>query len=132
EAHPGELAGTEGAAADAIVEIDHAERLAARDQRHGENAAELERVHALVHLGQVAGGVHGDDGLALREGSPRERLAELELWPGQIGAQEIARGTRTELVARRTKQEQPALDAGPQHEGVHHLLEQRLEAIAPP
>src|SRR5690606_9837212 len=42
QAHPRELPGPEGAAAHAVVEINDAERLAAREQRDREDAPELE------------------------------------------------------------------------------------------
>ena len=130
EPHPAELGGTERAAPHAIVEVDDPERLAVGDERHREHAAQLEGVHAAVHLRKVARGVDGDDRLAEVERALGERAAELELLSGEIGVSEIARRARLELFARRAQEEQPALDARPQHERVHHLLQQGAQPIA--
>jgi len=117
EAYPAELGRSERATAHAVVQIDDAERLAAGDQRHREHAAELQRVNALVHFGQLAGGVDRHDRIGRRERALGERAAQRELDAVQIVAGDVARRPGHELAPRCAQKEQAALDAGPEHEG---------------
>src|SRR5581483_7363789 len=99
------------ALAPAVVEVDDAERLAARDEGQREDAPELERVDAGVEVAEGREGVGGDDRLAGVEGAPGDRLREGELVARQVPAGEVARGARDEAAVGRAQEEDAALDA---------------------
>src|SRR5262249_5325942 len=125
-----ELARAEGTAAHAIVEVDDAKSLTARDERYGEDAPELQRVDAVMNARELARRVDRDDGLACGEGSTSERLRERHLLAAEIRASQVSCGARGEAIVRGLEEEEAALDAGPEDERVDHAVQERAEAIA--
>ncbi len=128
--HPLELAFAEGPAPHPIVEVRDAERFAAREERHGEDASKPKGVRARVEVAELAGGVDRDHRLARGQRPTRERLRERELLVGEVGARQVSRCARDEASVRRAEQQQPPLDAGPEHQRVDDAIQQGAEPLA--
>ncbi len=80
--------------------------------------------------GELALGVDRDHRLASLERAPGEGLRERHLLAGEIGARQVPGRARHEASVGRAQEEQAALHAGPQHQGVDDAVEQRAEALA--
>ena len=116
----------------AVVEVDDAERLAARHERHGEDAAQPERVDARVRVAERRERVGRDHGVARLDRAPRDGLRERELLAREVVAREVARGARDEPAVGRAQEQEPALDARPEDQRVEDLREQGPQADRAP
>ena len=123
--------GPKAPAPHAVVEVDDAERLSPRDERHGEDAAQPEGVDAGVHVARAWRRRRSrrprrpSRGRGARWSARAPAARPTRSWRARLRA---ARGTRRPSGAR--SRSRPALDAGPEDHRVEHLLEQRTQPVA--
>ena len=129
--HPRELARPERAFATSVIEVNDAERLAPREKRHSQDAAQAKRMHARMKVAERGKRICGDDGVARLDGATRDRVRERQLFAADVTAGQVASGPSDQAASGGGQEKQASLDPGPEHECIEHLLEQRSKAIAP-
>ena len=71
------------------------------------------------------------DGIFCLHGAPRYRLRQNSLLACEVASSQVSSRAGNEPPVGGTQEEQPSLDARPEHQCVEHLVEQRSQTLSP-